>query len=240
MRAGVTVVDPLTTWVDVTATVAADAVLQPGTQLLGTTTVEPGAVVGPDTTLVDMRGRGGRVRRPVALPGRGDRPRRRRSARSATCGRAPGWPAGAKVGAFVETKNVEVGEGSKVPHLSYVGDATIGRGVEHRGRDRLRQLRRRGQAPHDRRRPRPHRLGHHARGAGHGGGRRLHRGRLGDHLRRPARGAWPSRGRPSGMWQAGCAAAAPGRPRPTAAEAAESRAEAAGTDTEASGTERAE
>jgi bifunctional UDP-N-acetylglucosamine pyrophosphorylase/glucosamine-1-phosphate N-acetyltransferase len=127
MRAGVTVVDPQTTWVDVTATVAADAVLQPGTHLQGSTTVDSGAVVGPDTTLVDCAvGPGASVVRSHCLGAQ--------IGPDATVGPfsylRPGTrlSRGAKVGAFVETKNVEVGEGSKVPHLSYVGDATIGRG----------------------------------------------------------------------------------------------------------------
>ena len=128
MRAGVVVVDPLTTWVDVTAEVAAEAVLHPGTQLLGATTVAAGAVVGPDTTLLDTEvGEGASVVRshcqlavigPAASVGPFSYLR-------------PGTALarGAKVGAFVETKNAQVGEGSKVPHLSYVGDATIGRGA---------------------------------------------------------------------------------------------------------------
>jgi bifunctional UDP-N-acetylglucosamine pyrophosphorylase/glucosamine-1-phosphate N-acetyltransferase len=125
MRAGVVVIDPLSTWVDVTAEVAAEAVLHPGTQLLGATTVGAGAVVGPDTTLLDTEvGEGASVVRahcqlavigpevsvgPFAYLRPGTRLAR-----------------GAKVGTFVETKNAQVGEGSKVPHLSYVGDATIG------------------------------------------------------------------------------------------------------------------
>jgi bifunctional UDP-N-acetylglucosamine pyrophosphorylase / glucosamine-1-phosphate N-acetyltransferase len=128
MRAGVTVVDPQTTWVDVTAEVGPDAVLQPGTQLLGATAVESGAVVGPDTTLVDTEvGEGASVVRshcrlavigPEASVGPFSylRPGTRLSR-------------GAKVGAFVEAKNVEIGEDSKVPHLTYVGDASIGRGA---------------------------------------------------------------------------------------------------------------
>jgi bifunctional UDP-N-acetylglucosamine pyrophosphorylase/glucosamine-1-phosphate N-acetyltransferase len=127
MVGGVTVVDPATTWVDVTATVEADAVLQPGTQLLGTTRVASGAVVGPDSTLTDcavgerasvVRSHcSGAVIGPAATVGPFSylRPGTRLAR-------------GAKVGAFVETKNVDVGEGSKVPHLSYVGDATIGTG----------------------------------------------------------------------------------------------------------------
>ncbi|MCZ2825186.1 MULTISPECIES: bifunctional UDP-N-acetylglucosamine diphosphorylase/glucosamine-1-phosphate N-acetyltransferase GlmU [unclassified Modestobacter] len=125
MRAGVVVVDPLTTWVDVTVEVAAEVVLHPGTQLLGATTVGAGAVVGPDSTLVDTAvGEGASVvRSHVQLAEIGP---------AATVGPfsylRPGTRLGrgAKVGAYVETKNVEVGEGSKVPHLSYVGDATIG------------------------------------------------------------------------------------------------------------------
>jgi bifunctional UDP-N-acetylglucosamine pyrophosphorylase / glucosamine-1-phosphate N-acetyltransferase len=127
MRAGVVVIDPLTTWVDVTAEVAAEAVLHPGTQLLGATTVAAGAEVGPDTTLSDTEvGEGAAVVRShcsLAVVGP-----------QASVGPfsylRPGTQLarGAKVGAFVETKNVQVGEGSKVPHLSYVGDATIGEG----------------------------------------------------------------------------------------------------------------
>jgi bifunctional UDP-N-acetylglucosamine pyrophosphorylase/glucosamine-1-phosphate N-acetyltransferase len=128
MRNGVTVVDPLTTWVDVTAAVAPDAVLEPGTQLLGTTTVATGAVVGPDSTLVDTEvGPGAVVVRAHCLEAVigpevsvGPFAYLRPGTRLAT---------GAKVGTFVETKNATVGEGSKVPHLSYVGDATIGTGT---------------------------------------------------------------------------------------------------------------
>ncbi len=128
MRAGVTVVDPRTTWVDVTASAEPDAVLQPGTQLLGSTSVASGAVVGPDTTLVDCVVEAGasvvRSHCLGAVVGPG-----------ATVGPfsylRPGTrlARGSKVGAFVETKNADIGEGSKVPHLSYVGDATIGRGA---------------------------------------------------------------------------------------------------------------
>jgi bifunctional UDP-N-acetylglucosamine pyrophosphorylase/glucosamine-1-phosphate N-acetyltransferase len=125
MRAGVVVVDPLTTWVDVTAEVAAEVVLHPGTQLLGATTIGAGAVVGPDSTLVDTEvGEGASVvRSHVQLAEIGP---------AATVGPfsylRPGTrlARGAKVGAYVETKNAQIGEGAKVPHLSYVGDATIG------------------------------------------------------------------------------------------------------------------
>ncbi|CAA9250649.1 MAG: N-acetylglucosamine-1-phosphate uridyltransferase / Glucosamine-1-phosphate N-acetyltransferase [uncultured Blastococcus sp.] len=128
MRSGVTVVDPRTTWVDVTCSVGADAVLEPGTQLRGTTTVAGAAVVGPDTTLVDCTVEAGAsVVRSHCLEAE--------IGPEATVGPfsylRPGTRLGrgAKVGAFVETKNVQIGDGSKVPHLSYVGDATIGRGA---------------------------------------------------------------------------------------------------------------
>jgi bifunctional UDP-N-acetylglucosamine pyrophosphorylase / glucosamine-1-phosphate N-acetyltransferase len=128
MRSGVTVVDPRTTWVDVTAEVAPDAVLQPGTQVQGASTIAAGAVVGPDTTLLDTEvGAGASVVRAhcqLAVIGPdvsvGPFAYLRPGTRLA---------AGAKVGTFVETKNADIGEGSKVPHLSYVGDATIGQGT---------------------------------------------------------------------------------------------------------------
>ncbi len=125
MRAGVTVVDPATTWVDVDVTFEPDAVVHPNTQLLGHTHLAAFAQVGPNCTLRDTAvGAGARVV-------------------NATCERAEIGPdvsvgpyaylrpgtrlaAGAKVGTYVETKNAEIGAGTKVPHLSYVGDAVIG------------------------------------------------------------------------------------------------------------------
>ncbi|MEJ1815345.1 bifunctional UDP-N-acetylglucosamine diphosphorylase/glucosamine-1-phosphate N-acetyltransferase GlmU [Clavibacter michiganensis] len=123
--AGVTIQDPRTTWIDVKATLAADVTVLPGTQILGASTVAAGATVGPDTTLRDTEvGEDATVRRTDAeLAVIGAR---------ATVGPfsflRPGTRLGddGKIGAYVETKNVEIGVGSKVPHLSYVGDATIG------------------------------------------------------------------------------------------------------------------
>lgn len=128
MRAGVTVMDPATTWVDAEVVLAQDVTLLPGVQLLGATVVGEDAVVGPDTTLKDCEiGAGARVVRAhgeLAVVGAG-----------ATVGPfaylRPGTdlgPAG-KIGTFVETKNATIGEGAKVPHLSYVGDAEIGEGT---------------------------------------------------------------------------------------------------------------
>ncbi|MET0813370.1 MAG: bifunctional UDP-N-acetylglucosamine diphosphorylase/glucosamine-1-phosphate N-acetyltransferase GlmU [Microbacterium sp.] len=122
---GVTIVDPATTWIDVTATLAPDVTVLPNTQLLRATVVESGAVIGPDTTLVDCEvGPDATVKRTdgtLAVIGAG-----------ASVGPfaflRPGTylAAGGKIGTFVETKNSTIGEGSKVPHLSYIGDTTIG------------------------------------------------------------------------------------------------------------------
>jgi bifunctional UDP-N-acetylglucosamine pyrophosphorylase/glucosamine-1-phosphate N-acetyltransferase len=125
MRSGVTVVDPATTWIDVTATVEPDATLLPGVQLHGTTQVRAGAKVGPDSTLTDtLVESGATVIRTHALGAR--------VGAGATVGPfaylrpATDLGAGGKIGTFVETKNATIGAGSKIPHLSYVGDATVG------------------------------------------------------------------------------------------------------------------
>lgn len=125
MLAGVTVVDPATTWVDATVTFERDVVVHPGTQLQGATHLAEGCEVGPNTRLTDTGvGAGARVDNAVAV--------------GAEVGPEvsvgpyaylrPGTRLGrkGKVGTFVETKNASIGEGTKVPHLSYVGDATIG------------------------------------------------------------------------------------------------------------------
>ncbi|WP_182113248.1 MULTISPECIES: bifunctional UDP-N-acetylglucosamine diphosphorylase/glucosamine-1-phosphate N-acetyltransferase GlmU [unclassified Actinotalea] len=125
MVAGVTVVDPATTWVDADVELEQDVTLLPGTQLHGRTRVARGAVVGPDTTLTDVVvEEGAQV---VRSHGSGSR-----IGAGAVVGPfsylRPGTSLGAdgKIGAFVETKNATIGDHSKVPHLSYVGDATIG------------------------------------------------------------------------------------------------------------------
>jgi bifunctional UDP-N-acetylglucosamine pyrophosphorylase/glucosamine-1-phosphate N-acetyltransferase len=128
MRDGVTITDPPTTWIDVTVAVEPDAVLRPGVQLHGFTRIGVGAEVGPDTTLRDtVVGAGASVVRTHAVGAEiGAR---------ATVGPfsylRPETTLGekGKIGGFVETKKARIGAGSKVPHLSYVGDATIGDGV---------------------------------------------------------------------------------------------------------------
>ncbi len=125
MLSGVTVVDPASTWVDVTVTFGQDAIVQPGTQLLGATQIGEGAEVGPNSRLKDtVVGAGARVDNTVSDTAH--------IGAHATVGPfaylRPGTRLGAKgkIGTYVETKNASIGEGTKIPHLSYVGDATIG------------------------------------------------------------------------------------------------------------------
>jgi bifunctional UDP-N-acetylglucosamine pyrophosphorylase/glucosamine-1-phosphate N-acetyltransferase len=128
MREGVTVMDPATTWIDADVVLAQDVTILPGTQLLGATVVAEDAMIGPDTTLKDCEvGEAARVVRThgeLAVIGA-----------QANVGPysylRPGTRlgAGGKIGGFVETKNAVIGDGAKVPHLSYVGDAEIGEGT---------------------------------------------------------------------------------------------------------------
>ncbi|MPY62537.1 bifunctional UDP-N-acetylglucosamine diphosphorylase/glucosamine-1-phosphate N-acetyltransferase GlmU [Streptomyces spongiae] len=125
MLAGVTVVDPATTWVDVTVTFEQDAIVHPGTQLLGSTHLGEGAEVGPHTRLTDTRvGAGAHVDNTVAT-GADIGPQANVGPYAYL---RPGTHLGlkSKIGTFVEAKNSSIGEGTKVPHLSYVGDTTIG------------------------------------------------------------------------------------------------------------------
>ncbi|MBW9093448.1 bifunctional UDP-N-acetylglucosamine diphosphorylase/glucosamine-1-phosphate N-acetyltransferase GlmU [Microbacterium jejuense] len=125
---GVTVIDPATTWIDVDVTLAPDVTVLPNTHLLRATKVAGGAIIGPDTSLVGCEvGEGATITRSdatFAVFGA-----------KATVGPfayvRPGTELGdkGKIGTFVEVKNSTIGEGSKVPHLSYIGDTTIGRHV---------------------------------------------------------------------------------------------------------------
>jgi bifunctional UDP-N-acetylglucosamine pyrophosphorylase/glucosamine-1-phosphate N-acetyltransferase len=127
MLAGVTVVDPNSTWIEVEVEIAADARIEPGTSLRGETKVGGGTTVGPLTTLIDAE-----LGANVSVP---------HSylvdcivADNANVGPfaylRPGAELGpgAKAGTFVEIKNSRIGEGAKVPHLAYVGDADVGAG----------------------------------------------------------------------------------------------------------------
>jgi len=125
MREGVTITDPQTTWMGVRVRLEPDVTIHQNTQLHGATLIRSGATVGPDCTLRDTEvGAGATVVKSMcegAVIGA-----------DATVGPfsylRPGTKlgAGGKIGAFVETKKADIGEGSKVPHLTYVGDATIG------------------------------------------------------------------------------------------------------------------
>ena len=127
-RAGVTVVDPDSTWIDADVTIGRDARIEPGCSLRGATEVGEGAVIGPHTTVTDC-GIGSRSKvihsvlnlcevledcevGPFAYLRPGAR-----------------LEDGSKAGTFVEVKNSEIGPGAKVPHLSYVGDAEVGEGA---------------------------------------------------------------------------------------------------------------
>ena len=125
MKSGVTIVDPMTTWIDLTAEIDVDVRLEPGTTIKGSTKIGASAVIGPRTTLIDCQvaanshvfeshcessvigsnsvvGPYSHLRNGTVLAGN------------------------VKVGSFVEIKNSTIGDSSKVPHLSYVGDASIG------------------------------------------------------------------------------------------------------------------
>lgn len=125
---GVTVIDPATTWIDVTATLAPDVTILPNTHVRGATVIASGSTIGPDTSLVDCEvGENATITRTdgtlaVVEAGAtvGPFAYLRANARVGVNG---------KVGTFVEVKNSSIGEGSKVPHLSYIGDTEIGRGV---------------------------------------------------------------------------------------------------------------
>jgi bifunctional UDP-N-acetylglucosamine pyrophosphorylase / glucosamine-1-phosphate N-acetyltransferase len=112
MLAGVTIVDPATTWIDAGVELEPDAVIHPFSVLRGATRVERGAQIGPHVVAWDA------VIGPGALVG-------------PFCYLRPGTVLGAhsKAGTFVEVKNSNLGEGAKVPHLSYIGDAEIGDGT---------------------------------------------------------------------------------------------------------------
>lgn len=124
-REGVTVHDPASTTIERDVTLAPDVELLPGVQLRGATTIGAGAIIGPDTTLVDCEvGEDATVKRTDAtLSVIGAR---------ATVGPwsylRPNSIVGedGKIGTFVETKNTTIGAGSKIPHLSYIGDTTVG------------------------------------------------------------------------------------------------------------------
>jgi bifunctional UDP-N-acetylglucosamine pyrophosphorylase / glucosamine-1-phosphate N-acetyltransferase len=128
MKAGVTLIDPATTYIDAQVTVGQDTTIEPSVQLKGETAIGSGVTIGAFTTLIDTTVEDGATIQ-------------RAHANGATIGKhALVGPFAylrpdavlkerAKAGTYVEIKNSTIGEGSKVPHLSYIGDADIGEGT---------------------------------------------------------------------------------------------------------------
>ena len=128
MIAGVTVIDPASTWIDADVEIAPDATIEPGTTLRGATRIGKDSIIGPHSTLIDAEiGAGVRILHSYVVEAAvGD---------DSTVGPFTylrpdaSLAGGAKAGSFVEIKNSTIGEGAKVPHLSYVGDAEVGAGA---------------------------------------------------------------------------------------------------------------
>ena len=128
MKNGVSILDPSSTWIDDTVTIAADVSILPSSAIFGNTAIAQGAVIGPRTTLQDCAvNEGAQIKESNCIASE--------IGADAKVGPYTYLRAGtilardAKAGAFVEIKNSQIGTGSKVPHLSYVGDATIGEGT---------------------------------------------------------------------------------------------------------------
>jgi bifunctional UDP-N-acetylglucosamine pyrophosphorylase/glucosamine-1-phosphate N-acetyltransferase len=125
MRDGVTIVDPASTTIDADVLIGQDTVVEPGTHIRGRTSIGEDCVIGPSTTLLDatiadrVTVRHSYVDRAILADGASVGP---------FAYLRPGamLQDNAKAGTFVEIKNSTIGPGSKVPHLSYIGDADIG------------------------------------------------------------------------------------------------------------------
>ncbi|MGH2894087.1 MAG: bifunctional UDP-N-acetylglucosamine diphosphorylase/glucosamine-1-phosphate N-acetyltransferase GlmU [Solirubrobacteraceae bacterium] len=127
MLAGVTIVNPAATVIDAGVTIGPDTVIAPFTSLHGTTAIGRGSTVGPSSTLID------------ATVGDGSKVLHSYVTGAVISNKVSVGPfaylrpgtvlrEGSKAGTFVEIKNSDVGKGTKVPHLSYIGDADIGEG----------------------------------------------------------------------------------------------------------------
>lgn len=125
MRGGATIIDPETTWIGVNVTIGTDVTIHPGTQLWGATSIADNAEIGPDSTLTNMQiGTGASVVRTHgsdSVIGVNAKIGPFTFIRPNTIVGEDG-----KLGGFVEAKNAELGRGTKVPHLTYIGDATVG------------------------------------------------------------------------------------------------------------------
>jgi bifunctional UDP-N-acetylglucosamine pyrophosphorylase/glucosamine-1-phosphate N-acetyltransferase len=127
MRAGVGIVDPGSTWIDVDVEIGRDARIEPGTSLRGASMVGAGATIGPHTTVIDSRiGEGATVRASWLQ----EATVHERASVGPFAYLRPGavLREGSKAGTFVEIKNSDIGAGAKIPHLSYIGDADVGEG----------------------------------------------------------------------------------------------------------------
>ncbi|MGH2930890.1 MAG: bifunctional UDP-N-acetylglucosamine diphosphorylase/glucosamine-1-phosphate N-acetyltransferase GlmU, partial [Solirubrobacteraceae bacterium] len=128
MLGGVTIVNPEATVIDVGVTIEPDALIAPFCSLHGTTAVGARSTIGPQTTLIDAQvGEESRVLHSYvtgAVIGE-------RVSVGPFAYLRPGtvMREGSKAGTFVEIKNSDIGRGSKVPHLSYIGDAEVGEGT---------------------------------------------------------------------------------------------------------------
>lgn len=125
MRGGASIIDPESTWIGVNVTIGQDVIIHPGTQLWGATSIADRAEIGPDTTLTNMQvGMGAKVIRTHgsdSVIGTDANVGPFTYIRPNTIVGEEG-----KLGGFVEAKNAKIGRGSKVPHLTYIGDATVG------------------------------------------------------------------------------------------------------------------
>jgi bifunctional UDP-N-acetylglucosamine pyrophosphorylase/glucosamine-1-phosphate N-acetyltransferase len=128
MKSGVTMIDPTTVWIDPTVSLSQDVVIYPEVALAGNTSIESGVTIGARTTLINCEVKSGANIRDSYCDGA-------QIGAEATVGPfsylRPGTilEKGVKVGAYVEVKESQIGAGSKVPHLSYIGDTTIGAGT---------------------------------------------------------------------------------------------------------------
>lgn len=125
---GVTIVDAANTYIEAGVTIGPDTIVYPGTLLRGSTSIGSDCVIGPSSDMKDtIVGNGSTIRQTVtdeAVVGDGCNVGPYAFLRPGTK-----LGEGVKIGDFVEIKNATIGEGSKVPHLSYVGDAVVGSGV---------------------------------------------------------------------------------------------------------------
>ena len=128
MASGVTIEDPANTYVDAQVEVGPDSLIRPLTFLEGSTTVGSNCVIGPSARLVDSTVQDGAEVSFAVLKSASIGPQAQVGPFSSL---RPGTrlESSSKAGSFVEIKGSTVGEGSKVPHLSYIGDAQIGAGV---------------------------------------------------------------------------------------------------------------